>query len=206
VSQICWSCGTPDGLEQDHGDSGSITTYTLQRAADSAGIDIPHVISNLVLALSHYDPKMAKSVKREVPLVGCDVFKSVTEQRYTLGVAYPANKADVGKAADGFQDFVGPDVLEKAAWSFMRKGAKVGLDHREGTDGAGEVVESYIYRGPDWPQDNGYVVKAGDWLLGVCWPPRAWTDIKSGIRNGYSPQGGARRRRPTPEALAALRS
>ncbi len=137
--------------------------------------------------------------------VACQVLKASEEQRYTLGLAYGANLPDVGKAADGFQDFAGPEALEQAAWAFMRKGGRVGLDHRKGTGGAGTVVESYIWRGPDWAQANGFVVKSGDWLLGVVWSPEAWADIKAGRRSGYSPQGMARRRAPSAEALTGLR-
>lgn len=139
-------------------------------------------------------------------VLGCAVVKSTPERRYTLGVAYPANRADVGVAADGFRDFAGPEALEAAAWSYLRKGGSVGLHHADGTEGHGTVVESYLYRGPDWPQENGYVVKAGDWLLGVVWDEETWPLVKSGAIRGFSPQGAAKRRTPTPEALAALRS
>lgn len=139
--------------------------------------------------------------------VGCDVFKATDELRYTLGVAYAANRPDPHRGADGFRDYAPAHVLRDAAWSYMRKGAMVGLDHSTGTDGAGRVVESYLWPegAPDWPQPNGYVVKAGDWLLGVQWSPEAWQTIKSGQRAGYSIQGGARRRQPTEKALAGLR-
>lgn len=200
---MCWTCSC-GSLEERH-DSRALTTKDLQGAADQAGTDIPGVVQNIVGALSHFDPALAKSTDEHTH-VGCEVFKSEEEARYTLGVAYPANKPDVGKAADGFRDFAGEEALEKAAWSFMHNGGRIGLDHRKGTDGAGHVVESYIYRGPDWPQENGYVVKAGDWLLGVVWEPDAWVAIKSGQRTGFSPQGGARRRIPSAEALANLRS
>ncbi len=199
---MCWTCSCGD-LEQRH-DARGLTTQDMQGAADQAGTDIPGVVKSIVGSLAHFNPAMAEG--GDMTKVGCEVFKSSEERRYTLGVAYPANKPDVGKAADGFRDFASPEALEQAAWSFMRKGAAIGLDHVDGTDGAGTVVESYVYRGPDWPQDNGYVVKAGDWLLGVVWDEPSWGDIKAGRRTGYSPQGGATRRTPSPEALAQLRS
>jgi hypothetical protein len=137
---------------------------------------------------------------------GLAVLKSDAERRYTLGLAYPADRADVTVALDGFRDFVGKDALEQAAWSFLRKGARVGLHHQDGTEGHGTVVESYIYRGPDWPQPNGYIVKANDWLIGVIWDEPTWQAIKGGEFNGFSPQGRARRRTPSAKALASLRS
>jgi hypothetical protein len=99
-------------------------------------------------------------------------------------------------------------VLVKAAWEFMKSPA-IGLWHEDGTDGAGHVVESYVYRGPDWvikAGDAEHTVQAGDWLLGIRWSEETWPLVKSGKIGGVSPQGRARRRTPSPEAVAALRS
>ena len=41
------------------------------------------------------------------------VVKSAAEKRYTLTVAYPVLKADVGTARDGHRDFAGADALEE---------------------------------------------------------------------------------------------
>jgi hypothetical protein len=130
--------------------------------------------------------------------------KAEEERRYTLTVAYPADKADVTVAADGHRDFASKAAVEDAAWNFM-KSPQIGLWHADGTEGAGQVVESYIYRGADWDV-GGQVVKAGDWLLGVVWTPETWALVKEGKIGGVSMQGGARRRKPTAEAIAALRS
>lgn len=198
---MCCSCGCGHPNRR-HGDARNITLMQIQAAAKAAGCSDEQAAENMLSCVEHaIDHGNAKKSAE----VGCQVFKTSDERRYTLGVAYPANRPDVGKAADGFRDFAGPEALEQAAWSFMRKGARIGLDHAAGTDGAGTVVESYIYRGPDWPQPGGYVVKAGDWLLGVVWEVQPWQAIKAGQRNGLSPQGSARRRTPSPEALAALR-
>jgi hypothetical protein len=152
-------------------------------------------------------PEAAKSAWDGAGFAGV-LIKSAPERRYTLCVAYPAMKADVKVAQDGYRDFVGPDALEDAAWSYLTKGAEVGLWHSDGTDGAGTCVESYIYRGPDWsiPVKGGtQVVKAGDWLVGIVWSKDAWPLVLKGHINGVSMQGGAARRRPTPESLAQLR-
>jgi hypothetical protein len=210
---MCISCSCGDH-EHRHPGSHSLVWSDIRAAAEDAGISPKAVAWNIVRGTNAMSEQKAK---KEAPsfeeflasvwagALGCEVFKSSEERRYTLGVAYAANRADPHRGADGFRDFAGPEVLEKAAWSFIRNGASIGLDHAGGTDGAGRVVESYLYRGPDWPQDNGYVVKAGDWLLGVVWEPEAWVTIKSGQRAGYSMQGGARRRQPAPETLAGLR-
>lgn len=132
--------------------------------------------------------------------------KAVDERRYTLSVAYPADKADVAVAQDGHRDFASKAAVEEAAHDYLRKSRKVGLMHADGTEGAGEVVESYIWPGDDWTTDSGYVVKSGDWMLAVIWEPEAWELIKAGKIGGVSMQGSARRRKPTAEAIAALRS
>lgn len=137
------------------------------------------------------------------------VIKTEAERRFTLAVSYPANKPDVNTARDGYQDFAGADAVEDAAWNYMLKSRNVGRWHQEGTDGAGEVVESYIYRGPDWlikSGDSEHTVKAGDWLLGVRWNQETWDLIKSGEINGLSPQGVAERIEPNADTVAGLRS
>jgi hypothetical protein len=136
--------------------------------------------------------------------------KAAAEQQYTLGLAYPAMRVDVDVAADGHIDFVGPEALEKTAWNWMKDRRDIGLFHKEGTSGHAEVVESYIYRGPDWvvPQPGGgqTVIKAGDWMLGTLWDDYGWSLVKAGLVRGWSPEGGARRTTPTSERLAQLRS
>lgn len=136
------------------------------------------------------------------------VVKAEMDRRYTLTLAYPADRADVTVAQDGYRDFAGPAAVENAAWAFM-KSPKVGLWHKDGTDGAGDVVESYIWRGEDWTvkaaDGSEQVVKNGDWLLGIVWSEQTWPLIKDGQVGGVSMQGKAKRRHPSPEALAGLR-
>lgn len=119
-------------------------------------------------------------------------------QRYVLGVAYQAGPDPrIAKGADGGRDYFTAEELEKAAWSFLRNGPQVGLYHLDGTEGAATVVESYIYRGPDWDLGDGIVVKSGDWLMGAILDDRAWRLHQDGKLNGWSPQGKARRVRRT---------
>ena len=138
------------------------------------------------------------------------VVKSQEEQRYTLTVAYPANKPDVGVAQDGFRDFASAAAVEKAAWNYLRKSPHIGLWHKEGTSGSGEVCESYIYRGPDWTvkaaDDSEQVIKSGDWLMGIIWSEDSWPLVKQGLIGGVSPQGRAKRRVPDAAAVSQLRS
>lgn len=138
------------------------------------------------------------------------VVKSEAARRYTLTVAYPADKPDTAVAADGYRDFASKAAVEDAAWEYLTKSPKVGLWHKDGTDGAGTVVESYIYRGPDWAvkaaDGTEHVVKAGDWLLGIQWTPETWAKVEAGEIGGVSMQGSAARRVPSAEAVASLRS
>lgn len=120
------------------------------------------------------------------------------EQRYVLGVAYQAGPDPrIAKGKDGGRDWFTPAELEKAAWKFLQNGPLSGLYHLDGTEGAATVVESYIYRGPDWDLGDDIVVKSGDWLVGAILDDRAWSLYKSGRLNGWSPQGSARRLRRT---------
>lgn len=117
------------------------------------------------------------------------------EQQYVLGVAYQAGPDPrIQRGADGGRDWFTPEELEKAAWGFLRDGPQVGLFHGpDSTVGHAEVVESYVYRGPDWDLGNDIVVKAGDWLIGAILDDTAWQLYKSGRVTGWSPQGSARR-------------
>lgn len=148
------------------------------------------------------------------------VIKADAERRYTLNVIYPADKADVATALDGHRDFASKAVVEDAAWAYMRNYRQVGVAHSPehaasmGTAfkaaDAAEVVESYIYRGPDWTigaaDGSEVVIKAGDWLGGFIWSPEAWADVKARKINGVSVEGGATRRKPSPGAVANLRN
>lgn len=107
------------------------------------------------------------------------------EQRYTLGIAYPANEVD----AHG--EFASASALEQAAWSALGRGVTAGIQHRPGTDGAGRVVESYIWRAAE-TRIGDETVKPGDWLVGCLWSSEAWAAIKAGTLTGYSIQGVAR--------------
>jgi hypothetical protein len=119
------------------------------------------------------------------------------EQRYVLGVAYQAGQDPrIKRGADGGRDYFSPEELEKAAWGFLKNGPESGLFHADGTEGAATVVESYIYRGPDWHIGNDVVVKSGDWLVGAILDEHAWQLYKSGRVTGWSPQGSARRITP----------
>jgi len=119
------------------------------------------------------------------------------EQRYTLTVVYPCSGK--GEPEPDFHGDVMSDIeLEKAAWGYIGKGTdRVGLMHRPGTAGAGKVVESYIWRGPEWKMvDTGGTeqsVSPGDWVMGIVWSPEAWAAIKSGQLTGVSLQGAARK-------------
>lgn len=161
------------------------------------------------------EPESAPVVKAVEPVGDAEglagvVVKAREEQRYTLTVAYPANKADIGTAQDGFRDYASPEAVEKAAWSYLRKSPHVGLWHKDGTDGSGEVCESYIYRGPDWvvkaADGSEQLITQGDWLMGIIWSEASWPLVKQGLIGGVSPQGRAKRRMPDPAAVANLRS
>lgn len=141
------------------------------------------------------------------------------EQRFALGIAYPAGaQPTIQKGQDGGRDWLSPESLELAAWNFMLKGRQHGLFHVDGTTGAAQPVESFIYRNPvPWlvsdrtevnkaltemaaevekcagPDD--LIVRPGDWCLGAILSPGAWQLYKSGRIGGWSPQGVARRRR-----------
>lgn len=166
-------------------------------------------------AHSHTDATELERVTIQVPDDAdaiCSAFKAVEAKRYTLGVAYPAMKADIGIAMDSHRDFASADTVEKAAWSYLADHRAIGLcqwsPHVDPDTQAGTCVESYVYRGPDWvvkAEDSTQTIVAGDWLLGVVWTPDAFKAILDGDVEGYSFVGSTQRRKPDAETLARLR-
>ena len=206
--------------DDPHGDLRNIITMHLDGATKTDSFQslnhdegIPTAVANIARTLSLYRGRttfvhpFSAMKTEEIALKAVEVNP---KQRFTLGLAYPANRADRAVAADGFRDFAPPQVLENAAWNYMRKSLRVGLLHKRGTEGHGEVVESYIYRGPDWevttPSGEKAMIKAGDWLMGVIWDVPTFDAIERGKLTGLSPQAKVRRRKPSAEALANLRS
>lgn len=120
-------------------------------------------------------------------------------QRYVLGIAYqPGPDPRIARGQDGGRDYFTEAELEKACFSYLASGSPViGIGHLDGTTGAATVVESYIWRGPNWDIGNGVVVTKGTWLIGAILDPKSWDEVQAGRLNGFSPQGTARRRRPT---------
>ena len=145
---MCVSCGClrPDDT---HGDERAIVLADLQAAADQCGCSVADVAANITKTLAVCGCAAEPNAPAE-KTAAVVVLKAASERRFTLGVAYPANKPDVVVAADGHRDFASPDALEKTAWEWMSKHRDVNLFHRADTSGHATVVESYIYRGPDW--------------------------------------------------------
>jgi hypothetical protein len=113
-------------------------------------------------------------------------------KRYVFGVAYPAD------TVDGHGEWMSAEAVEKAAWEFNRNHRQLGFFHADSTLGHAEVVESYIYRGPDWTTTDLYgetqVIKAGDWLLGAQFDESGFEAVVSERADGWSIDGAARRR------------
>lgn len=184
---MCCSCGC--GIaEDDHGNPANITLSDLADAGVAAGIAPGQAAANIAATLRALaDDPLSKAADAE-------------PQRYVLGVAYQAGPDPrIATAADGGRDYFAAEELEKAAWSFLQSGPRVGLFHMDGTDengGAATIVESYIYRNDEpWNLGNDIVVRKGDWLVGAILDEPAWRLYKAGKLTGWSPQGTARRLR-----------
>jgi hypothetical protein len=205
---MCFSCGCNDLLESDHHDPRNITTATLQAAADAAKTDIGHVVSNIVLALSHYDPNVA-AMEKETLVDGQLLMKAgVDEDHFALFVAYSPWSVPL-RGADKKIDAASPRTLERGCWRFMANGAKPGIGHKPGGEDSSVVVENYIYRNPiPWvikhPDGTEKVIRIGDWLIGFILDDETWADLKAGKYTGISMQGGAQRGPVTAETLARL--
>jgi hypothetical protein len=160
-------------------------------------------------ATGHYelvgDEPVAKSALEPEPLP-VEVVKETAEQRYLLCVAWEPGKQDrIAKGVDGARDFMNEAEVEQAAWRLIAKhrGGVAGVAHASYfnpglEDEHAVVVESYVYRGPDWALTNtggeDVVIKSGTWLVGLQCDDYAWGLYKTGRVTGVSTQGAAKRR------------
>lgn len=161
---------------------------------------VPTDKADETMAESAPDARVAKTIRDLLPLLDPqEVVKDYrilkaestpVAQRYTLGLVYAPGDPT---SADAHGDYSTAEELERAAWRFARKGlAASGIQHKSGTQGRGDVVESYIYRGPDWVIGD-QIVKAGSWLMGCIWDEPTWAAIQGGKYTGLSLQGFAAR-------------
>ena len=190
---MCLDCGCGEP-ENDHGDHRHLTLADLQAAADASGVSLAVAAANILRTITG--------------TLGDDEPQDGPPDQFLLGVAYQAGPDPrIRTGADGGRDFFSPRELEKAAWSFMLGGHQHGLFHADGTEGAARTVESGIYRNPiPWVVSDDLIVRKGDWTLGVLVNDEGWALHKQGKIGGLSPQGGGKRRRPTPSgAVRSLR-
>lgn len=208
---MCLDCGCHQP-ENDHGDPRHITLADLTAAAAASGVTIAQAAANIVGTLASPPvPVTADTVDAAISDLETEVAKAgAGEQRYVLGVAYQAGRDPrIAKGVDGGRDFFTEAELERAAWSLLVNGPRVGAFHLPGTDedgGQAQIVESYIYRNdepwviPGGPGQEPVIVRKGDWLVGAILSERAWQLVKAGKIGGWSPQGVARRRTPVRRA------
>lgn len=121
-----------------------------------------------------------------------------------MSVIVPITKMDAAKQVvmgavyipyhlDSQNEFMSPEEIEKAAYSFMRKSVMSSVDknHNVGPDGApasttgSDVVESFIARkgDPDFVE--------GSWVVAVKVSASLWEDVLKGEINGFSMEGRA---------------
>ena len=205
----CLSCGC-GRINDSHLELNHITIGDLEAAAKEAAISLQQAAENIVLTLNG---AIRKTLWLPEPPAYAEyrLVKSTEERQFTLGVAYPAMKPDMGRAADGHRDFVGPEALEKTAHEWLAKYRDVSMFHKDGTSGHFTPAESYLWPAPDWvtvsPVDGKeYRICKGDWLLGGYWDDYGWAAVKAKLANGWSPQGTAKRSIASAERLKQLRS
>ena len=194
---MCVTCGC-GAVHDDHGNDANITIEDFGAAGAAVGIPIETVFANVAAAM----PGMAAPQPDDDDDVDDDdsediVLKALalaeSPQRFVLGVAYPADKLD------GHGEFMTRKELELTAWDYARNHRRVGFFHANGTEGHADVVESYVYRGPDWATadiDGGeQVIKAGDWVLGAILDEPGFALVTSRKADGWSVDGVAKKRR-----------
>lgn len=190
---MCLDCGCNEA-DNDHGDSAHITLTDLQAAAEASGVSIYVAASNILRTITG--------------TLGDDEPQGGPPDQFLYGVAYQAGPDPrIQRGADGGRDMFSKRELELASWSFMLGGHQHGLFHADGSEGVAKTVESGIYRNPiPWVISDDLIVRKGDWTLGVLVNDEGWDLYRQGKIGGLSPQGAARRRRPSrPGVVRSLR-
>jgi hypothetical protein len=191
---VCLSCGcvlSGGSATDDHDDDANITLGNLTAAANTQGLSINQTAQNMC------DSLVAIEGAQEVEISGDGgeidaVIKALeapgAPKRFVLGVAYKAN------AIDGHGEFMTADELERTAWDYARNHRRVGFFHADGTEGHADVVESFIWRGPDWATTDidgqEQVIKSGDWVLGAILDEPGFELVRTRKADGWS-IGGA---------------
>lgn len=200
---MCLSCGcvlSGGSPTDDHDDEANITLGNLTAAANAQGQSLNQTAQNICGSL------LKVEASREVAITGDGgevdaVIKALevagAPKRFVLGVAYPAAKVD------GHGEFMTADQIERTAWDYARNHRRIGFFHADGTEGHADLVESYIYRGPDWVTSDidgkEQVIKAGDWVMGAILDEPGFDLVRRRKADGWSVDGEARRRkRPAP--------
>lgn len=196
---MCLSCGcvaTGGSPTDDHDDDANITLGDLIAAANAQGQALNQTAQNICDSLA------AKEGAHELAVTGeggeIDAVIKALEvpgapKRFVLGVAYPVAKVD------GHGEFMTADEIERTAWDYARNYRRIGFFHADGTEGHADLVESYIYRGPDWVTTDidgmEQVIKAGDWVMGGILDEPGFDLVRSRKADGWSVDGDARRRK-----------
>jgi len=202
---LCLSCGcvlTGGSPTDDHDDEANITLGDLTDAANAQGQSLNQTAQNICDALASIEAAQSVYIEGDGGDIDA-VMKAlgVGPKRFVLGVAYPAD------TPDGHNEWMSTDELERAAWDYARNHRRVGFFHADGTEGHGDVVESYLYRGPNWTTTDidgqTQVIKAGDWLLGAILDPVGFDLVQKRKADGWSVGGAglesvARRRKAKP--------
>jgi len=196
---MCLSCGCVlqgGSPTDDHDDEANITLGDLTAAANApaCGCALNQAAQNIVDSLTVVEAEHQAEISGDGGAVDV-VMKALSTgpKRFVLGVAYAPNELD------GHDEFMSPEEVEKTAWDYARNHRRVGFFHVDGTETHAEVVESYIYRGPDWVttdiDGNEQVIKSGTWMLGGILDEPGFGLVLKRKADGWSMDGLARRRK-----------
>lgn len=209
----CITCGCSEYTER-HPGTRSLVWSDIQAAAKDAGITPKAAAWNIVKgtnAMTEQTSKAASEFAAFLSSIEQDgrILKSQDERRFLLTVVYSPHRMPL-RGADKKIDLASPEVLEDACWKYAMNGLGAGMWHEPGHENEAVCVENQIYRGPDWTlkdaKGNEVTIKAGDWLAGYILSPHAWDLYKSDQIGGVSMQGGAGRKKASPEAISRVRS
>ena len=167
--------------------------HTRLHAVESPDADLvtAHDVIEATLAERQVVAGIRGDVDVKLAALQTGVAKS-TEARYTLGPVY------VPDTADGHDESVDADTLQKSIWGWVQKNDRtIFLQHTDRP--AGEMVEILT-----WPQavtadltvdgvTKSHTFPEQTPFMGVIWEQWAWDLVEKGKLRGYSIGGQARR-------------
>lgn len=144
---------------------------------------------NQLIGRARAEPDRTRSLIKS----GVDIRKTIEDEMLAFGWASVSLNRDGEVVSDCVDDIIEPDVLERAAYSYVRFYRDGGEEHERG--GVATLIESMVFT-PEKMKilgiDEG-ALPVGWWIGFKVLDPGVWEKVKNGTYNMFSIEGRALR-------------